>query len=69
MLAIFSYGFDEALHVFDRAGVPFYTLTNFETLITVAELEGRLPAEALEAMRTWRRDPRAWSEQFDAHPS
>lgn len=66
VLAIFSYGFDDAQRMFDRAGVPFYTLTNFETLITVAEQEGRLPPDALEAMRAWRSDPRAWSEQFES---
>ncbi len=64
VLAIFSYGFEDADAMFTAAGVPFDTLTNFETLITVAEKEGRLPAAELETMRAWRLDPRAWSEKI-----
>lgn len=62
VLAIFSYGFQDATNMFEDAGVPFDTLTNFETLIMVAEREGRLPAAELETMRAWRVNPRKWSE-------
>ncbi|MFK7848082.1 MAG: orotate phosphoribosyltransferase [Rhodothermales bacterium] len=64
VLAIFSYGFDEATTVFDTAGVPFYTLTTFQTLLKVAEAEGQLAAHELETMQKWRESPRAWSEAF-----
>ncbi len=62
VLAIFSYGFDEATTVFNAAEVPFQTLTNFQTLLEVAEKEGHLQAHELETMQKWRQNPRAWSE-------
>lgn len=66
VLAIFSYGFDEAATVFNTAGVPFQTLTNFQTLLKVAEADGHLKPHELETMQKWRRNPRAWSEAFEA---
>lgn len=63
VLAIFSYGFERAAERFAAAGVRFATLTNFATLLRVAERVGALDAAAVESLRQWQRDPEGWSER------
>ncbi len=62
LLAVFSYGLPAARALFEQAGVLCYTLTGFETLLAVAEAEGRLPPEALRSLRAWQQGPQAWSD-------
>lgn len=62
VLAIFSYGFDAAAERFAEAGFEFATLTDFETLLRVAERAGMLGAPALDTLRIWRADPQTWSD-------
>lgn len=64
--AIFSYGFDAATERFGEAGIAHATLTDFETLLRVAERAGALQASALDTLRAWRTDPHAWSEAINA---
>ncbi len=66
LLAVFSYGLPAARALFEQAGVPCYTLTGFETLLAVAEAEGRLSPEALHSLRAWQQDPQAWSDARQA---
>jgi orotate phosphoribosyltransferase len=61
VLAIFSYGLDRAAERFAEAGVRAATLTNFATLLRVAERVGALDPDAIESLRRWQRDPEAWS--------
>lgn len=62
VLAIFSYGFAEARAVFEDANVPFWTLTNFETLLKVATKNGLLNQDDLDLMQSWKLDHRTWSD-------
>lgn len=64
VLAIFSYGFERAAERFAEAGVRAATLTNFATLLRVAERNGALDLDAIESLRRWQRDPEGWSEQI-----
>ena len=61
VLAVFSYGFDGVAERFAEAGLEVATLTDFPTLLRVAERTGTL-ADA-ESLRAWRRDPKGWSER------
>lgn len=61
LLAIFSYGLPGTAERFAEAGVPLYTLTDFDALVATAEDEGRLPPASAESLRAWRRAPEAWS--------
>ena len=65
VLATFSYGLVEAARRFDEAGLAHATLTDFATLIRVAERVGVIASSALATLRDWRADPAAWSEK---HP-
>ncbi len=64
VLAVFSYGLDAAAGRFRAAGLAHATLTDFETLLRVAERAGALDAAALDTLRAWRADPQAWSGRF-----
>lgn len=63
VLAIFSYGFDSAAAVFESAGMPCHTLTNFQTLLRVANATGHLKEDQIRTMEAWRTNPKQWSEQ------
>ncbi|MEM8557872.1 MAG: orotate phosphoribosyltransferase [Bacteroidota bacterium] len=64
VLAIFTYGFDEAQVAFDDAGIPLVTLTDFETLIAVAVESGALTDEQVVTLRNWRENAAAWSRVY-----
>ncbi|MEM9997055.1 MAG: phosphoribosyltransferase family protein, partial [Bacteroidota bacterium] len=64
VLAIFTYGFDEAQVAFDEAGIPLVTLTDFETLIAVAVESGALTDEQVVTLRNWRENAAAWSRVY-----
>lgn len=55
VMSIFTYGFSDAQKVFDMAGVPFISLSNFDTLAQVAFDQKFLDAEALQKVLEWRK--------------
>ena len=55
--AIFTYGLDAAQKIFDDAGIPLYTLTSFDVLVTEAVHGGNLSESDLDALAEWRKDP------------
>jgi orotate phosphoribosyltransferase len=61
VLAIFSYELDRAATAFRDAEVPLYALTGFSTLLDVAITQDDLSRDQVQALRTWRTDPQAWS--------
>ena len=61
VLAIFTYRLDAADAAFAEAGVALHALTDYPTLLDVAEAQGDLSAPALDTLQDWRRDPEAWS--------
>ncbi len=60
MVAIFSYGFPVADKAFADAGVPFKTLTNYETLIKMAVQKGTVDAAQESILLNWQQDPSNW---------
>lgn len=62
LLAIFTYGIPQATVQFAESNVPFYTLTDFDTLLDVAREQGSLLPHALRSLQAWRFDPPGWSE-------
>lgn len=63
VLATFSYGLDEAARRFEDAGLACGALTDFATLLQVAERVGVIAPSALDTLRAWRSDPAGWSEK------
>jgi orotate phosphoribosyltransferase len=63
VMAIFTYGLDVAREAFEKAGIPLYTLTNFDVLTREAAQSGRLSKSDLNTLAEWQTDPALWSEK------
>lgn len=60
MVAIFNYGFDAAADAFKEAGVELKSLTNYQTLITLALEKGIIGSAEEDTLLRWRKDPAIW---------
>ena len=59
-VSIFSYGFQEAKEAFDKVGVPYYSLANFNELVQIASELNYIDKEDLSDVLEWRKAPREW---------
>lgn len=57
LVAIFTYSFDTAAENFAEAGIALDTLSDYPTLITLAEEQGYIGSGDVETLRRWRDDP------------
>ncbi|MBK7870251.1 MAG: orotate phosphoribosyltransferase [Saprospiraceae bacterium] len=64
VLAVFTYGFEQANKAFQAAGCPLDTLTNYPVLLEEALKTNYIQANELATLQEWRQDPKAWSEKF-----
>jgi orotate phosphoribosyltransferase len=62
MVAIFTYGFDVAVHNFNEASVPLVCLSDFENLLPIAVQKGMIQERDLENIREWRSNPADWGK-------
>jgi orotate phosphoribosyltransferase len=60
MVSIFTYGFNQATQAFELASVPYKSLTNYSTLISMAVEKGTVSAETEALLLEWREDPANW---------
>ncbi len=60
MVSIFTYGFPVAEKLFRQAGVNYFPLTDFTTLIALASEKGQVSDEQMEILLKWRTDPAGW---------
>jgi orotate phosphoribosyltransferase len=60
MVSIFNYGFENAKKAFDEAGVPYRSLTNYETLIQLAIEKKIVSPEQESILLNWKNDPANW---------
>lgn len=60
MVSIFTYGFDVATEAFEKAGIRYQSLTNYENLISLAIDKGLVSADQETVLLNWRRDPANW---------
>jgi orotate phosphoribosyltransferase len=61
MVSIFTYGFDVATEAFLKAGIPFRSMTNYQSLISLAIEKGQVNAEEERILLNWRDNPSNWS--------
>jgi orotate phosphoribosyltransferase len=62
MVSIFTYGFNIADEAFKNAGVPFYALTNYASLIELAVEKGDIDASTQTTLMQWRESPSTWNQ-------
>ncbi|MEY5043828.1 MAG: hypothetical protein RJA19_1055 [Bacteroidota bacterium] len=63
LVAIFSYGFPDAVAAFAAAACPFEVLTQYDVLLETAVAGGYIAAADREMLSDWSQDPAAWSER------
>ncbi|MGZ5254227.1 MAG: orotate phosphoribosyltransferase [Flavitalea sp.] len=61
MVSIFNYGFQEAAEAFAKAGITYFSLTNYPTLIRLATEKGIVGAQEEEILLNWSQDPSNWT--------
>ena len=61
LVSIFDYGFDEARHSFEKAKVNYQSLTDYDSLITLAVEKDIVTAQDLKTLLNWRSDPANWT--------
>lgn len=64
LLALFTYGFDEAKANFEAADVAWATLSHYDALLDQALAANYITEQQQSLLASWRKDPVAWSEQF-----
>lgn len=60
MVSIFTYQFPQAAEAFEKAGVPYYSLTDYPTLISLAIERNIVSAADETELLKWREKPAAW---------
>ncbi|MBO9203420.1 MULTISPECIES: orotate phosphoribosyltransferase [Niastella] len=61
MVSIFTYGFSVATQNFEKAGVPYVSLTNYGALIELAVEKGIVSPDQQEILMEWRKEPSTWT--------
>ncbi len=60
LAAIFTYGFDLAKDNFDKAEVPFFTLSSYDVMLNVATSENYISADDVDSLMDWKKSPSTW---------
>jgi orotate phosphoribosyltransferase len=61
MVCIFTYEFALSRDAFAAAGIPYYSLTNYPTLISLAIERGIVGSQEEEILLKWKDNPSAWT--------
>lgn len=63
VISIFTYGLEAAKNAFKEAQCPFYSLTNYQTLLEVAQHNEMILPDERDILRRWRENPQLWTEE------
>lgn len=61
MVSIFNYQFDAGKKAFEEAGIDLISLTDYSTLLKLAEQKGAIKPSQQEVLLKWRNDPANWN--------
>ena len=62
LIAIFTYGFQQAVDNFANAECPFVTLTNYDFMLNKALDSNLISEEDLGSLKNWRENPNDWGK-------
>lgn len=62
VVSIFDYGFPEASHQFEAKGIKKISLTDYPSLIQLANEKGQIKEEDMETLNKWRENPSEWGK-------
>ena len=60
MVSIFTYDFPVSSAAFEKAGIPYFSLTNYPALIQLAIEKGIVSSAEEDILLKWRDDPANW---------
>jgi orotate phosphoribosyltransferase len=60
LASIFTYAFDEAKFAFEQIQCKYVSLSNYPTLIEIAEKKSLIKSEELNKLNEWRKNPSTW---------
>ena len=60
MIALFTYGFEKAQTNFSSAGIPLYTLSDYDHLLAFATQTKAISEEQQATLKSWRTAPSEW---------
>lgn len=60
MVSIFNYGFGEAEAALINAAIPYFSITNYHALISIAIEKGLVTADLQKTLLNWSADPSNW---------
>jgi orotate phosphoribosyltransferase len=60
LVSIFSYNFPVAASAFSVAGIPYFSLTDYPSLIEAAREKGTVSVNEQDILLKWREDPTNW---------
>lgn len=63
VVSIFSYQLQALDDNFKEAGLPYYSVTNYTTLIETAKRNQMISDDQLASLHAWRKDPVQWSKE------
>lgn len=66
MVALFTYGFPAAERAFADAGIPLFTISDYDALMEVATEHGIIPPDAQALLAAWKEAPDRWQPPFPA---
>ncbi len=61
MISIFNYRFDDGRAAFEQAGVELVSLTDYPTLLELAQKKGIIKEDQVEVLLKWRMSPATWN--------
>lgn len=61
LVSIFNYGFRQAAHAFNEAGVVYKSLADYEALINLSLERGIVSPGQLNSLLNWRANPAEWN--------
>lgn len=61
VLAIFTYGFEDAIKNFEKIDCPFLTITDYNTLLEEAIKANYIESKYLKILTSWKQDPKNWN--------
>lgn len=64
MVAIFTYGFSVADQNFATKNVPLFCLSNYDALLTEAQMLNYISADTMESLTAWRQNPTEWGNNL-----
>ena len=64
VLAIFTYEFEKAKKAFAEANCPYFTLSNYSTLLETTLNSNYISEDEYLTLKQWNADPQLWSDTF-----